>query len=102
MCSVQSPLLHSMKLESLDNLVDLSSDSSEGAIPNVPLPTPTADTLISDSKCSEFSKFVFIPFHSLGHSNCSQPSCHPYTREYHAMPLTPNLDPCIQERTSFN
>jgi hypothetical protein len=50
MSSVQSPLLHSMKLESLDNLVNLSNDSSEGAIPNVSLATPVAHTLVSNSK----------------------------------------------------
>jgi hypothetical protein len=36
MFSVQPPLLHSVKLESLDNLMNLSSDSSEGALLNIP------------------------------------------------------------------
>jgi hypothetical protein len=36
MSSIQPPLLHSMKLEKPNNLVNLSSDSSEGVIPNVP------------------------------------------------------------------
>jgi hypothetical protein len=47
MSSVQPPLLHSVKLEKPDNLVNLSSDSSEGALSNVPPPTPTAHTFVS-------------------------------------------------------
>jgi hypothetical protein len=60
MSSVQLPLFHFVKLESLDNQINLSSTSYEGELLNVSLPTPAADTLVSDSKCSEFSKFVFI------------------------------------------
>jgi hypothetical protein len=51
--SVQPSLLHAVKLKKPYNLVNLSSDSSEGAIPNNPPPTPTIHTLVSDSKCSE-------------------------------------------------
>jgi hypothetical protein len=80
--SVQSPLLHSVKLEKLDNLVNLSSDSSKDVLPNVPRPTPTAHTPVSDSKCREHSKSVFTPIGSSGHSNLSRPPCHPNTREY--------------------
>jgi hypothetical protein len=82
MSSVQPPLLHSMKLEKPDNLVNLSSDSSEGALPNVPSPTPAAHTHVSNSKCSEHSKSVFTTVGSSGHSNLSRPPCHPNTREY--------------------
>jgi hypothetical protein len=71
-----------MKLEKPDNLVNLSSDSFEGAIPNVPPPVPTAHIPVSDSKYSEHSKSVFTPLGSSGHSNLSRPSCHPNTREY--------------------
>jgi hypothetical protein len=82
MSSVQPPLLHSMKLEMLDNLVNLSSDSSEGALPNIPPPTRVAHIPVSNSKCSEHSKSVFIPIGSSSHSNLSRPLCHPNTREY--------------------
>jgi hypothetical protein len=71
MSSIQPPLLHSVKLEKPDNLVNLFSDSSEGALPNIPPPTPTAHTPISDSKYSEHSKSVFIPVGSSSHSNLS-------------------------------
>jgi hypothetical protein len=80
--SVQPPLLHSVKLEKPDNLVNLSSDLSEGTLPNVLSPTPAAHTLVSNSKCSEHSKFVFTPVGSSGHSNLSRPPFHPNTREY--------------------
>jgi hypothetical protein len=82
MSSVQPPLLHSVKLEKPDNLVNLSSDSSEGALPNVPPPTSAAHTPISNSKCSEHSKSVFTPVDSSSHSNLSRPPYHPNTREY--------------------
>jgi hypothetical protein len=82
MSSVQPPLLHSVKLEKPDNLVNLSSDSSGGALPKVPPPTPAVHTLVSNSKCSEHSKFVFTPVGSSGHSNLSRPPFHPNTREY--------------------
>jgi hypothetical protein len=82
MSSVQPPLLHSVKLEKLDNLVNLSSDSSKGALPKVPPPTPAAHTPLSNSKCSEHSKSVFTPVGSSGHSNLSWPPCHPNTCEY--------------------
>jgi hypothetical protein len=82
MSSVQPSLLHSLKLEKLDNLVNLSSDSSEGAVPNNPPPTPAVHTLVSDSKCSELSKSVFTPIGSFSHSNLSRPPCHSNTGEY--------------------
>jgi hypothetical protein len=44
MSSVQPPLLHSVKLEKPNNLVNLSSDLSEGALSNVPPPTPATHT----------------------------------------------------------
>jgi hypothetical protein len=77
MSSAQPPLQHSMKLEKPDNLVNLSSGSSEGAIPNVPPPTPATHTPFSNSKYSEHSKSVFTPVGSSGHSNLSRLSCHP-------------------------
>jgi hypothetical protein len=82
MSNVQPPLLHSVKLEKPDNLVNLSSDSFEGALPNIPPPTPTTHTRVSDSKYSEHSKFVFTPVGSSGHSNPSRPPCHLNTCEY--------------------
>jgi hypothetical protein len=95
MSSVQPPLLHSVKLEKPDNLVNLSSALSEGALPNVPPPTPAAHTLISNSKCSEHSKSVFTPVGSSGHSNLSRPPCHPNTREY------PSIMQCLRRLASF-
>jgi hypothetical protein len=95
MSSVQPPLLHSMKLEKLDNLVNLSSDFFEGAIPNVPPPTPATYTSISNSKRSEHSKSVFIPIGSSGHSNLSRPPCHPNTCEY------PSIMQCFRYLASF-
>jgi hypothetical protein len=71
-----------MKLESLDNLVNLSSDSSEGVLPNVPPPTSVAHIPISDSKYSKHSKSVFTPVGSSGHYNLSWPPCHPNTCGY--------------------
>jgi hypothetical protein len=71
MSSIQPSLLHSVKLECPDNLVNLSSDSSEGAIPNASLPIPAAHTPVSDFKYSEHSKSVFVPVGSYGHSNLS-------------------------------
>jgi hypothetical protein len=95
-CPVSSPpLLHSVKLEKPDNLVNLSSDSSEGALPNVLPPTPVAHTPVSNSKCSEHSKSVFTPVGSSGHSNLSRPLCHPNTREY------PNIMQCLRRLASF-
>ena len=82
MSSVLPSLLHSMELEKPDNLANLSSNSSEGALPNVPLPTPAAHTSISNSKCSEHSKSIFTPVGSFGHSNLSQPLYQPNTCEY--------------------
>jgi hypothetical protein len=82
MSSVQPPLLNSVKLEKPDNLVNLTSDSSEGVVPNNPPPTPAVHTLVSDSKCNELSKSIFIPVGSSGHSNLSRLLCHPNTREY--------------------
>jgi hypothetical protein len=84
-----------VKLEKPNNLVNLFSDSSEGAIPNVPPPTPTAHTPISDSMCSEHSKSVFTPVGSSGHSNLSRPPCHPNTCEY------PSIMQCLRHLASF-
>jgi hypothetical protein len=84
-----------VKLEKPDNLVNLSSDSSEGALPNVPPPTPTVHTPLSNSKCSEHSKSVFTPVGSSRHSNLSRPLCHPNTREY------PSAMQCLRRLASF-
>jgi hypothetical protein len=82
-CPISSPpLLHSVKLEMPDNLVNLSSDSSEDALPSIPPPTPAAHTPISNSKCNKHSKSVFTPIGLSGHSNLSRPPFHPNTREY--------------------
>jgi hypothetical protein len=75
--------------------VNLSSDSSEGAITNVLLPTPVAHTPISDSKCNEHSKSVFTHVGSSGHSNLSWLPCHPNTREY------PTVMQCLKRLASF-
>jgi hypothetical protein len=93
--SVQPPLLHSVKLEKLDNLVNLSSDSFEGVLPDVLPPTPAAHTPVSNSKCSEHSKSIFIPVGSSGHSNLSRPPFHPNTCEY------PNVMQCLRRLASF-
>jgi hypothetical protein len=95
MSSVQPPLLHSVKLVMPDNLVNLSSDLSEGALPNVLPPTPTAHNPLSNSKCSEHSKFVFTPIGSFGHSNLSWPLFHSNTREY------PSIMQCLRRLASF-
>jgi hypothetical protein len=95
MSSFQPPLLHSVKLEKPDNLVNLSSDSSKGALSNVPPSTPIAHTPLSDSKCNEHSKSIFTPVGSSGHSNLSRPPCHPNTREY------PNVMQCLRCLVSF-
>jgi hypothetical protein len=95
MSSVQPPLLHSVKLEKPNNIVNLSSDSSEGALSNVPPPTPTAHTPIRDSKYSEHSKSIFTPTGSFGHSNLSRPPCYPNTREY------PNIMQCFRRLASI-
>jgi hypothetical protein len=95
MSNVQPPLLHSVKLEKPDNLEHLSSDSSEGALSNVPPPTPAAHTPLSNSKYSEHSKSVFTPVGSSGHSNLSRPPFHPNTREY------PNVMQCLRCLASF-
>jgi hypothetical protein len=95
MFNVQPPLLHSVKLEKPDNLVNLSSDSSEGALPNVPPPTLAAHTPVSNSKCSEHSKSVFTPVGSSGHSNPSRPPFYPNTREY------PSVMQCLRCLASF-
>jgi hypothetical protein len=95
MSNIQLPLLHSVKLEKPDNLVNLSSDSFEGALPNIPPPTPAAHTPVSNSKCSEHSKSVFTPVGSSGHSNLSRPSCYPNTCEY------PSVMQCLRCLASF-
>jgi hypothetical protein len=95
MSSVQPSLLYSVKLEKPDNLVNLSSDLSEGALPNVPPPTPAAHTPVSNSKCSEHLKSIFTHVGSSGHSNLSWPPCHPNTREY------PNVMQCLRRLASF-
>jgi hypothetical protein len=89
------PLLYSVKLEKPDNLVNLYSDSSEGALPNVPPPTPVAHIPVSISKCSEHSKSVFTPTGSFGHSNLSQTPYHLNTREY------PSIMQCLRRMASF-
>jgi hypothetical protein len=96
MSSVQPPFLHSVKLECPDNLVNLFSDSSEGAIPNILFPTFAAHTPISDSKYSEYSKSVFTLVGSFGHSNLSWPPCHPHTREY------PSVMQCLRRLASLH
>jgi hypothetical protein len=100
-CLVSNPppparRLHSVKLEKLDNLVNLSSGSSEGALPNVPPPTPTAYTPLSNPKCNEHSKSVFTPVGSFGHSNLSRPPCHPNTCKY------PSVMQCLRRLASFS
>jgi hypothetical protein len=95
MSSVQPPLLHSVKLEKPDNLVNLSSDSFEGTIPNVPPPILVVHTPVSDSKYSEHSKSVFTPVGSSSHSNFSRSPCHPNTREY------PSVMQCRRRLASF-
>jgi hypothetical protein len=95
MSSVQPPLLHSVKLEMPDNLMNLSSDSSEGALPNVPPSTPAAHTPVSNSKCNEHSKSVFTPVGSSGHSNLSRPPFHPNIHEY------PSVMQCLRRLASF-
>jgi hypothetical protein len=95
MSSVHPPLLHFMKLENPDNLVNLSSDSSESALPNIPPSTPTIHTPVSNSKCSEHSKSIFTPIGSSGHSNLSRPPCHPDIHEY------PSVMQCLRRLASF-
>jgi hypothetical protein len=57
--SVQPPSLHSVKLESPDNLVHLSSDSFEDELPNVSFPTPVVEIPIhNDKTMSHLSLFV--------------------------------------------
>jgi hypothetical protein len=95
MSSVQPPMLHSVKLEKPDNLVNLSRDSSEGALPSVPPPTPAAHTPISNSKYSEHLKFVFNLVGSSSHSNLSRPPFHPNTHKY------PSVMQCLRRLASF-
>jgi hypothetical protein len=73
----------------------LSNDSSESVLPNVPPPTPTAYTLVSDSKYNEHSKSVFILVGLSSHSSLSRPPCHPNTREY------PSVMQCLRRLASF-
>jgi hypothetical protein len=75
--------------------MNLSSGSSEDAIPNVPPPTPAMHTPISDSKYSEHSKSIFTPVGSSGHSNLSRPPCHPNICEY------PSVMQCLRRLVSF-
>jgi hypothetical protein len=95
MSTIQPPLLYSVKLEKPNNLVNLSSDSSEGAIPKVPPPTPATHTPFSNSKYSEHSKSVFTLVGSSGHSNLFQPLCHPNTHGY------PSVIQCLKHLASF-
>jgi hypothetical protein len=62
--SVQPPSLHSVKLESPDNLVHLSSDSFEGELLNVSLPIPAAKIPVHDHKCNERLSPPIPPQHS--------------------------------------
>jgi hypothetical protein len=95
-CLVSNPpLLYFVKVESPNNLVNLSSDSFEGAIPNVSSPTPATYIHVSDSKCSEHSKSIFTPIGSSGHSNFSRLPCHLNTREY------PSVIQCLRHLASF-
>jgi hypothetical protein len=82
MSSIQPPLLHHVKLECPDDLVHLSSDSSEGELSNVILLTAVADTLISDSKDTEPLKSIYTPISSFSHSSFSCPPFHPNTRKF--------------------
>jgi hypothetical protein len=66
MSSVQPLFLYSVKLKCPNDLVHLSSDSSEGELSNVSIPSPIADIPISDSKCIELSQSVFILIGSFG------------------------------------
>jgi hypothetical protein len=75
MSSVQPPLLYSVKLECPIDLVHLSTDSSEGAIPNVSLPTSVAHIPINNPKS------VFTPIGSCGQSHFSCLLFHPNTWE---------------------
>jgi hypothetical protein len=95
MSCIQLPLLHLVKLESSDNLVNLSSDSSEGAIPSISLPTSAAHTPASNSKYSDHSKFVFTPIGSSGHSNFSHFLFHANTHE------CPSVMECLKRLASF-
>ena len=79
MFSVQPTLFHLVKLENTDNLVNLSSDSSKGVIPNVPLPSSIAQNLVSNSKCNEHLKSIFTPIGLSGQSNIFYPPFHPNT-----------------------
>jgi hypothetical protein len=82
MSSVQPPLLQSVKLECPDDLVHLSSDSSESELSNVTLPIAVALTPVSNSKGNEPFKSDYTPIGSSGHSSFSRPLFHPNTREY--------------------
>jgi hypothetical protein len=95
MSSVQPPILHSVKLEFPDDLVHLSSDSSEGGFPSASLQTPTVHTPVSNSKCSEHSKSVITPIESSGHSNFSRPPFHPNTRQ------CPSVMHCLRRLASI-
>jgi hypothetical protein len=95
MSSVQPPLLHSVKLERPDDLVHLSSNSSEDELPNISLPSPAAHTLVSDSKYNELLKSAFTPIGSSGQSSFSRPPFHPNTREY------PSIMQCLRCLASF-
>jgi hypothetical protein len=75
--------------------VNLSSDSSEGIIPDNSLPTPATHTQVSNSKSSEYSKSIFTPIGSSGHSNFSHPPFHPNTCE------CPSVMECIRRLASF-
>ena len=75
--------------------MNLSSDSFEGALLNVPPPSPTVHTPVTNSKCSEHSKSIFTPIGSSSHSNLSWPPCHPNTCEY------PSVIQCLRRLASF-
>ena len=76
--------------------MNLSSDSSEGALPSVPLPSPAVHIPVSNSKYSEHSKSIFTPVGSFGHSNLSRPPFHPNTRKY------PSVMWCLRRLASFS
>jgi hypothetical protein len=70
-----------VKPESSDNLVYLSSDSYEGELPNVSLPTLAAEIPIHDDKYNEPPKSICTPTTSFGQLSFSYPSFYPNTQK---------------------
>jgi hypothetical protein len=71
-----NPTLHLVELESPDNLVYSSSDSFEGELPNVSLPTPVVETPVHDDKYNEPLKSVCTPSASSSQSSFFRPPFH--------------------------